>query len=396
VEFRWRPWKRKGQEEQAPDDASLGGLVDAVADAVATPQSESVPDSAPEAAPEPEPAPAPEATPEPEPTPDPAPAPTPAPQPEPQQAPASAAPVEQPEAPHGRFARLRSRIKGGLGANVAALFGRGAISEETWEELEELLLLADVGVAATDEILEGMRSRLKRQADADPRAVLTEALLEIVDPSLERGISLGETSPAPIVVVGVNGVGKTTTVGKVARMLVADGFSVVLGAADTYRAAAADQLETWGARVGVPVVRSSKDGADPASVAFEAAQHARDTGARVVLIDTAGRLQNKQGLMDELGKIVRVTSKVAEPTEILLVIDATTGQNGLAQARMFKEAVGLTGIILTKLDGTAKGGIVLAVQRELSVPVKFVGLGEGADDLAPFEPRAFVEGLLGG
>src|SRR5690606_39594290 len=201
---------------------------------------------------------------------------------------------------------------------------------------------------------------------------------------------------APIVVVGVNGVGKTTTVGKVARMLVADGFSVVLGAADTYRAAAADQLETWGARVGVPVVRSERDGADPASVAFEAAQHARDTGARVVLIDTAGRLQNKQGLMDELGKIVRVTSKVAEPTEILLVIDATTGQNGLAQARVFQEAVGLTGIILTKLDGTAKGGIVLAVQRELSVPVKFVGLGEGADDLAPFEPRAFVEGLLGG
>jgi fused signal recognition particle receptor len=290
---------------------------------------------------------------------------------------------------------LRSRIKGGLGANVAAIFGRGTITEETWEQLEETLLLADVGVAATDEILDGMRARLKRQVDADPRAALTEALLAIVNPDLERGISLGESSPAPIIVVGVNGVGKTTTVGKIARMFVADGFSVVLGAADTYRAAAADQLETWGARVGVPVVRSERDGADPASVAFEATQHAKDTGARVVLIDTAGRLQNKQGLMDELGKIVRVASKVAEPTEILLVVDATTGQNGLSQARVFQEAVGLTGIILTKLDGTAKGGIVLAVQRELGVPVKFVGLGEGADDLAPFDPHAFVAGLIG-
>jgi fused signal recognition particle receptor len=303
--------------------------------------------------------------------------------------------VEEPEPPHGRFARLRTRLKGGLGANVSAIFGRSAITEETWEQLEETLLLADVGVAATDEILAGMRARLKRQADADPREALTEALLGIVEPGLERGISLGDSSPAPIVVVGVNGVGKTTTVGKIARMLVADGISVVLGAADTYRAAAADQLETWGARVGVPVVRSERDGADPASVAFEAAQRAQETGARVVLIDTAGRLQNKQGLMDELGKIVRVTSKVAEPTEILLVVDATTGQNGLAQARVFQEAVGLTGIILTKLDGTAKGGIVLAVQRELGVPVKFVGLGEGADDLAPFDAQAFVAGLIG-
>jgi fused signal recognition particle receptor len=282
-----------------------------------------------------------------------------------------------------------------LGANVSAIFGRGAITEETWEQLEETLLLADVGVSATDEILDGMRARLKRQADADAREALTEALLAIIDPGLDRGISLGESSPAPIVVVGVNGVGKTTTVGKIARMLVADGISVVLGAADTYRAAAADQLETWGARVGVPVVRSDRDGADPASVAFEAAQRAQETGARVVLIDTAGRLQNKQGLMDELGKVVRVTAKLAEPTEILLVVDATTGQNGLAQARVFQEAVGLTGIILTKLDGTAKGGIVLAVQRELGVPVKFVGLGEGADDLAPFDPHAFIAGLMG-
>jgi fused signal recognition particle receptor len=376
VEIRWRPWKRKGKDEVEADDA-----VPSVEEAVEAPVAVE-PEPEPVVEPEPEPVVEPELEPVVE--------------PEPEPAPGSAAPAVAPEEPSSRFARLRSRIKGGLGANVSALFGRGAISEETWEQLEEILLLADVGVAATDQIIGDMRARLKRQADVDPRKALTEALLEIVDPSLERGISLGETSPAPIVVVGVNGVGKTTTVGKVARMLVADGFSLVLGAADTYRAAAADQLETWGARVGVPVVRSERDGADPASVAFEAAQHARDTGARVVLIDTAGRLQNKQGLMDELGKIVRVTSKVAEPTEILLVIDATTGQNGLAQARVFKEAVGLTGIILTKLDGTAKGGIVLAVQRELSVPVKFVGLGEGADDLAPFEPRAFVEGLLGG
>jgi fused signal recognition particle receptor len=386
VEFRWRPWKRKGQDD-APDDAVVAPPeAEPVVEPVVEPQAP--PPPVVEAEPAPAPPPAPE--PEPEPAPEPAPAPAPALEPAP---PPSA--VEEPEAPHGRFARLRSRLKGGLGANVAAIFGRGAITEETWEQLEETLLLADVGVAATDEILDRMRARLKRQADADPREALTEALLAIINPDLERGISLGESSPAPIIVVGVNGVGKTTTVGKIARMLVADGFSVVLGAADTYRAAAADQLETWGARVGVPVVRSERDGADPASVAFEAAQRAQETGARVVLIDTAGRLQNKQGLMDELGKIVRVASKVAEPTEILLVVDATTGQNGLAQARVFQEVVGLTGIILTKLDGTAKGGIVLAVQRELGVPVKFVGLGEGADDLAPFDPHAFVAGLIG-
>jgi fused signal recognition particle receptor len=265
-----------------------------------------------------------------------------------------------------------------------------------WDELEETLLIADVGAAATEDILEAMRSRLKREPDVDAQLALRDALLALVDPSMDRSLDLAPRGTlTPIVVVGVNGVGKTTTVGKLARVLVADGRAVVLGAADTFRAAAADQLETWGARVGVTVVRSHLEGADPASVAYDATERAVADGADVVLIDTAGRLQNKQGLMDELGKIVRVASKVAPPRETLLVLDATTGQNGLNQARVFAEAVGLTGIVLTKLDGTAKGGIVIAVQRELGVPVKYVGLGEGADDLAPFDAESFVSGIMG-
>ncbi|BDZ61477.1 hypothetical protein GCM10025873_12680 [Demequina sediminis] len=228
--------------------------------------------------------------------------------------------------------------------------------------------------------------------------MLRAALLDVVDPTLDRSLALGAAGDGALhtaIVVGVNGVGKTTTVGKIARVLVAQDRTVVLGAADTFRAAAADQLETWGARVGVPVVRAHVDGADPASVAYEAADRARAESAEVLLVDTAGRLQNKQGLMDELGKIVRVVSKVSPPSEVLLVLDATTGQNGLTQARVFGQVAPLTGIVLTKLDGTAKGGIVLAVQRELGVPVKFVGLGEGADDLAPFDPEGFVDSLLG-
>nr|WP_200806310.1 signal recognition particle-docking protein FtsY [Demequina sp. NBRC 110052] len=303
--------------------------------------------------------------------------------------------VAAPEAPASRLQRLRSRLGGGLGGSLLAIFSRDSLSQDDWDELEETLLAADVGAAATDELLADLRARLQRTPDEDPRALLHEALLEIVDPSLDRSLALDGEAPATVVVVGVNGVGKTTTVGKIARVLVAQGKSVVLAAADTFRAAAADQLETWGSRVGVPVVRSHADGADPASVAFEGAAKARDESTDVLLVDTAGRLQNKAGLMDELGKIVRVVSKVSAPREVLLVLDATTGQNGLTQARVFGEVAPLTGIVLTKLDGTARGGIVIAVQRELGVPVKFIGLGEGEDDLAPFDAEQFVAGLLG-
>ena len=306
--------------------------------------------------------------------------------------------ADAPEAPSARLTRLRARLAGGLGASLLAIFSKGALSQDDWDELEETLLLADVGAAATDDILDGLRTRLRDDPDADPRAILRAVLIETIDPTLDRSLALGEPGSGahePIIVVGVNGVGKTTTVGKIARVLVAEGRTVVLGAADTFRAAAADQLETWGAHVGVETVRSDRDGADPASVAFEAADRARADGTDVLLVDTAGRLQNKAGLMDELGKIIRVVSKVSEPVEVLLVLDATTGQNGLAQARVFAEAAHVTGIVLTKLDGTAKGGIVVAVQRELGVPVKLIGLGEGADDLAPFDTEQFVDGLLG-
>lgn len=374
----WRPWRRKEAEpeqvvETGEADASLAPAVvvePAVVEpaVIESPVFEPVPATV--AAPEPAPAPAP--------------------------APASVLGGEQPEASQTRWARLRSRVTGGLGAKVSTLFGRGPVNQEVWDELEEILLLADVGAGATEEILHAMRNRLTRDPDIDPSVALRDALVALVDPGQDRSLNLAPAGElTSIVVVGVNGVGKTTTVGKLARVLVADGRSVVLGAADTFRAAAADQLETWGARVGVPVVRSHVEGADPASVAFDATQRAASEGADVVLIDTAGRLQNKQGLMDELGKIVRVASKVAVPRETLLVLDATTGQNGLNQARVFAEAIGLTGIVLTKLDGTAKGGIVIAVQRELGVPVKFVGLGEGADDLAPFDAESFVTGIVG-
>jgi fused signal recognition particle receptor len=212
-----------------------------------------------------------------------------------------------------------------------------------------------------------------------------------------RNAEDGTRVPAVILMVGVNGTGKTTTVGKLARVLVAEERSVVLGAADTFRAAAAEQLTTWGARVGVDTVRSDREGADPAAVAFDAVKEGIEQEVDVVIIDTAGRLQNKKGLMDELGKVRRVTEKGLHGTgvgEVLLVIDATTGQNGMQQARVFAEAVDVTGIVLTKLDGTAKGGIVVNVQRELGVPVKLVGLGEGMDDLAPFDPEGFVDALL--
>lgn len=300
-----------------------------------------------------------------------------------------------PAAPGARLDRLSSRLGGGFGARLLALVGRGDGTD--WDGLEEALLASDVGTAATDEILEALKSRLRASSDSDPREALREVLLEIVDvphPPMNLG-EPGEGEAAPMVVVGVNGVGKTTTIGKLARLLTAQGYSLTLGAADTFRAAAADQLETWGSRIGVETVRSDRDGADPASVAFQAMERGVAAGSDVVIVDTAGRLQNKAGLMDELGKIVRVIGKTAQVREVLLVLDATTGQNGLNQARVFAEVANVTGIVLTKMDGSAKGGIALAVQRELGVPIRFIGLGEGEDDLAPFEPGQFVDGLLG-
>ncbi|QOR46622.1 signal recognition particle-docking protein FtsY [Trueperella pecoris] len=314
--------------------------------------------------------------------------------------------VEVPEAVGSRMERLRGRLanSGVLGRTLLSILSRGDLSEADWEELEDTLLMADVGLDATTELMDTLRTQTKVRGTTDPeevRAILREELIRLVGPDADRSLNLepsideeGTRHPASLLMVGVNGTGKTTTTGKLARLLVAEGKSVVLGAADTFRAAAADQLSTWGERVGVDVVRSDREGADPASVAFEAVKIAREAGTDVVIVDTAGRLQNKAGLMDELGKIKRVMEKGAPLAEVLLVLDATTGQNGMSQAKVFAEVAGITGIVLTKLDGTAKGGIVISVQRELGVPVKFVGLGEGADDFAPFSPQDFVDSLL--
>ncbi|MBA3310928.1 MAG: signal recognition particle-docking protein FtsY [Nocardioidaceae bacterium] len=309
--------------------------------------------------------------------------------------------IERPDTVAGRLQRLRSRLarsQSTLGRGLLTLLSRDSLDEETWEEVEDTLLAADVGVAPTQELVERLKTRVRVESasPARARALLREELIALVDPTLDRSLRADrlEGKPGVVMVVGVNGVGKTTTVGKIARVLVAQDKDVLLGAADTFRAAAADQLQTWGERVGVPTVRGH-EGADPASVAFEAARAGVEQEVDTVLIDTAGRLHTKTGLMDELGKVKRVVEKQALVDEVLLVIDATTGQNGLTQARIFAEVVDVTGIVLTKLDGTAKGGIVIAVQRELGVPVKLVGLGEGADDLAPFEAEAFVDALLG-
>ena len=323
------------------------------------------------------------------------------------EAPTAAAPtveaptVEKPESTGSRLVRLRERLAGSqnvLGRGLLALLSRDHLEEDDWETLEDTLLGADLGVAPTQELVDRLRTRLRVEGAGatDPRTVLREELLTLVDPDMDRRLQVSGANGAPgvVLVVGVNGTGKTTTVGKLARILVAEDRSVLLGAADTFRAAAVDQLTTWGERVGVEVVRGP-EGGDPASVAFEAVKEGAETGADTVIVDTAGRLQNKQGLMDELGKVKRVIEKQAAVTEVLLVLDATTGQNGIVQARVFSEVVDVTGIVLTKLDGSAKGGIVVAVQRELGVPVKLVGLGEGPDDLAPFEPQAFVDALLG-
>jgi fused signal recognition particle receptor len=321
---------------------------------------------------------------------------------------ATAPALEVPAPAAGRLSRLRDRLaRSGspLGARMLQVLSRDHLTEDDWDELEETLLLADVGAGPSADLVEALRTQARVQGLKDPvqvRALLREQLLALVDPTLDRSLATapttgedGATVPAVVLVVGVNGTGKTTTVGKLSRVLVAEGRTVVLGAADTFRAAAADQLETWGSRVGVRTVRSDRDGADPASVAFEAVREGVAESVDVVLVDTAGRLQNKAGLMDELGKITRVITRTAPLSEVLLVLDATTGQNGMNQARVFAEVAGVTGIVLTKLDGTAKGGIVVAVQRELGVPVKLVGLGEGPDDLAPFDAEEFVDGILG-
>ena len=317
---------------------------------------------------------------------------------------AAAPTVERPESTASRLVRLRQRLAGsqsGLGRGLLALLSRDRLDEDTWESIEDLLIGADVGVAPTQELVERLRTRLRVEGAtaAEARAVLREELIALVDPGeagMDRRLQVSGEGEAPgvVLVVGVNGAGKTTTVGKLARILVAEDLQVVLGAADTFRAAAVEQLATWGERVGVDVVRGP-EGTDPASVAFDSVREGVQTGADTVIVDTAGRLQNKQGLMDELGKVKRVLEKQAPVTEVLLVLDATTGQNGMIQARVFSEVVQVTGIVLTKLDGSAKGGIVVAVQRELGVPVKLVGLGEGPDDLAPFDAAAFVDALLG-
>ena len=309
-------------------------------------------------------------------------------------------PLDRPEAPESRLARLRRRLAGSnnaLGRGLLMLLSRDRIDEETWEDFEDTLITADLGVGPTTELVDNLRTRFRVEGVSDPdkaREILRSELLALVDPSMDRTIHAdrGDT-PAVLMVVGVNGTGKTTTVGKLARVLVAEDKEVLLGAADTFRAAAADQLETWGGRVGVPTVRGA-EGADPASVAYEAIKTGIEGEVDVVLIDTAGRLHTKTGLMDELGKVKRVVERQAPVTEVLLVLDATTGQNGLTQARIFREVVDVTGIVLTKLDGSAKGGIVVQVQRELGVPVKLVGLGEGVDDLAPFDAEVFVDALL--
>ncbi|MER5779510.1 signal recognition particle-docking protein FtsY [Streptomyces sp. NPDC002039] len=310
--------------------------------------------------------------------------------------------IEVPEPTAGRLVRLRARLsrsQNSLGKGLLTLLSREHLDEDTWEEIEETLLIADVGVVPTQELVDRLRERVKvlgTRTPADLRTLLKEELLTLVGTDFDRAVKTesGVDTPAVVMVVGVNGTGKTTTTGKLARVLVADGRSVVLGAADTFRAAAADQLQTWGDRVGARTVRGP-EGGDPASIAYDAVKEGIAEGADVVLIDTAGRLHTKTGLMDELGKVKRVVEKHGPLDEVLLVLDATTGQNGLTQARVFAEVVDITGIVLTKLDGTAKGGIVVAVQRELGVPVKLIGLGEGPDDLAPFEPEAFVDALIG-
>ena len=311
--------------------------------------------------------------------------------------------VERPPPSAGRLVRLRARLarsQSSVGSALLGLLSRDRLDDETWDEVEEVLITADVGVAPARLMVDELKTKVKVLGSRTPdevRGLLKAELLTQLGEDTDRSLHVSPHNgvPAVVLMVGVNGTGKTTTCGKLARALIGDGHTVLLGAADTFRAAAADQLQTWGQRVGAETVRADRDGADPASVAFEAVSEGTEKGVDVVLIDTAGRLHTKVGLMDELGKVKRVVEKKTTVDEVLLVLDATTGQNGLRQARVFAEVVDITGIVLTKLDGTAKGGIVIAVQRELGVPVKLVGLGEGPDDLAPFDPGAFVDAILG-
>ena len=368
---------------------------------VVTPKPAPTPEPAAESESEPEPEQEPEADAEPAPEVEPEPEPEPEAEPEPAAEPAPAksediAPVE------GRLGRLRgnlSKSQNVIGRGVLGILSAGDLDEDAWEEIEDTLIMADLGTKTTVAVVEKLRDRIANEgveSEAQARAMLRECLIEAARPDLDRSIHAMpyEGKPAVIMVVGVNGTGKTTTTGKLSRVLVGMGHSVLLGAADTFRAAAADQLETWGRRVGANTVRGA-EGADPASVAFDAVARGVEDGVDVVLVDTAGRLHTSVGLMDQLGKVKRVVEKKAKVDEVLLVLDATVGQNGLVQARMFRDVVDITGVALTKLDGTAKGGIVFQVQEELGVPVKLVGLGEGADDLAPFEVEGFVDALLG-
>lgn len=326
----------------------------------------------------------------------------PEPEPEPEVVAEPEVELETPAPAAGRLARLRARLAKSnnvFSKGLLALLSQDDIDEDVWDEIEETLLMSDLGADPAMELVDRLKERVTiegAQEAESVREMLREELIAMVDPSMDRRLTATrkDDKPAVMMVVGVNGVGKTTTVGKLARVLVAEKRNVILGAADTFRAAAAEQLTTWGERVGVETVRSDQEGADPASVAFSAVEEGIKQESDVVLVDTAGRLHSKANLMEELGKVKRVTEKQAEVGEVLLVIDATTGQNGLAQAKVFTEAVNVTGIVLTKMDGTAKGGIVVAIQRQLGVPVKLIGLGEGADDLAPFEAEAFVDALL--
>lgn len=326
----------------------------------------------------------------------------PEPEPEPEVVAEPEVELEKPAPAAGRLARLRARLAKSnnvFSKGLLALLAQDDINEDVWDEIEETLLMSDLGADPAMELVDRLKERVTVEGTRDVetvQAMLREELIAMVDPSMDRRLSATrkDDKPAVIMVVGVNGVGKTTTVGKLARVLVAEERQVVLGAADTFRAAAAEQLTTWGERVGVETIRSEQEGADPASVAFSAVDAGIQQEVDVVMIDTAGRLHSKANLMEELGKVKRVAEKRAPVNEVLLVIDATTGQNGLAQAKVFTEAVDVTGIVLTKMDGTAKGGIVVAIQRQLGVPVKFIGLGEGADDLAPFEAETFVDALI--
>jgi fused signal recognition particle receptor len=379
---------RKANEYQAGGDISFAAGTDAPpAPRVRTPVPEPAAPVAETVAPVEEPAPAPPPA-------------VPAPEPSPNGF-VTAAPTEEIAPVEGRLERLRgqlARSRSGFGQSLLGLLGAGELDEESWEDVETTLLAADLGPEMTADLVQTLRTELARRAVRTPeqaKALLREVLVDALQVDMDRSVKAlpHDGRPAVLLVVGVNGTGKTTTTGKLARVLVAGGRHVVLGAADTFRAAAAEQLTTWGERAGATVVRGP-EGSDPASVAFDAVKQGTEEGADAVLLDTAGRLHTKTGLMDELGKVKRVVSRQSQVDEVLLVLDATTGQNGLIQARVFGDAVDVTGVVLTKLDGTAKGGIVFRVQRELGVPVKLVGLGEGPDDLAPFEPAAFVEALL--